>query len=124
MDLHTVLSPKILSNQLNFSYTFSTAIGQQNSPAHSFFRHNFSRFHSYFNISTFFTSTSLTSPASSFVDISSYSQALVSHFKLTHTALASTGFASFIIIVCCIFLQFYGSSPLFTHVHSRFSLKQ
>ena len=118
MDLHTVLSPKILPNQLNVLYTFSTAIGQQNSPAHSFFRHNFSRFHSYFNISTFFTSTSLTSPASSFVDISSYSQALVSHFKLTHTVLASAGFASFILIIFvsfCSFTALQRSSHMFIH---------
>ena len=39
MDLHTVLSPKILSNQLNFSYNFSTAIGQQNRPHTDIFCH-------------------------------------------------------------------------------------
>ena len=83
------------------------------------FRHNISRIHSYFNISTFFSLTPLTSPASSFVNISSYSQALVSQFKLKHTVLASTGFA---FLSFCSFTALHRTSYMF--VHSRVSLKQ
>ena len=43
MDLHTVLSPKILSNQLNILYTFSTLNAPQKQPTHNIFRHKLAR---------------------------------------------------------------------------------